>query len=254
MATWTDDPCQSTFLSLWIDCCRWAPCEAWALRRHEIFTPVGNFDAEWAAAPAAVKRCLALAYEALVAGGLAVGSVLTDPTGMVRAEGRNHAYDDGPGGGPLRGTPLAHAEMNALGAARTEWDLSVLTLWSTQEPCSMCAAAAAFTGVGTVRYLAPDPWALASGNDGSSGVAGMEQQPWLVAANVMFLRSVSAAARGPEEPATVARCRAMEPETVAVHDSLPPGLPAARSAEAWLESLWPAIGDAATARRLRMDG
>lgn len=61
-----------------------------------MFANVGNFDAEWAAAPEVVRRCLALAYEALVPGGLAVGSVLTDPTGTVRAEGRNHAYDDGP--------------------------------------------------------------------------------------------------------------------------------------------------------------
>jgi hypothetical protein len=27
----------------------------------------------------------------------------------------------------------------------------------------MCAAAAAFLEIGTVRHLAPDPWALASG-------------------------------------------------------------------------------------------
>ncbi|MFE6781496.1 nucleoside deaminase [Streptomyces sp. NPDC057680] len=223
------------------------------VRRCERLADVGNFHAEWAAAPEAVRRCLALAYEALAAGGLAVGSVLTDPTGRVRAEGRNHAYDDGPGGGPLRGSPLAHAEMNALGAARTDWDLSVLTLWSTQEPCHMCTAAAAFTGVGEVRYLAPDPWALASGNDGSSGVAGMDQQPWLVVANAMFLRSVSVAAQGTEEPATLARCRELEPETAGLHDALPPGLPVARSVEDWLAGLWHAIGDAATARRLRVE-
>ncbi|MGW3585661.1 hypothetical protein ACWDM8_30550 [Streptomyces rubiginosohelvolus] len=144
--------------------------------------------------------------------------------------------------------------MNALGAARTDWDLSALTLWSTQEPCSMCTAAAAFTGVGTVRYLAPAPWALASGNDGSSGVAGMDHQPWLVAANLMFLRSVSAAVQGAEEPATITRCRELEPETVGLQDALPPGLPAARNAEAWLEGLLHAIGDAAATRRLRMEG
>lgn len=34
------------------------------------------------------------------------------------AEGRNRAYDDDLGKGPLRGTPLAQAELNALGAAR----------------------------------------------------------------------------------------------------------------------------------------
>ncbi|MGW8768193.1 nucleoside deaminase [Streptomyces sp. NPDC055815] len=213
---------------------------------------VRNFDAEWAAAPEAVKRCLALAYEALVAGGLAVGSVLTDANGTVLAEGRNRAYDDGPGGGPLRGTPLAHAEMNALGAARTDWDLGALTLWSTQEPCSMCTAAAAFTGVGAVRYLAPDPWALASANDGSSGVSGLDRQPWLVAANLMFLRSVSAAARGTEEPLTLRRCRELEPETTGLHDALPPGLPVATTVETWLAELWPVVGDAAVARRRRV--
>ncbi|MFB7357480.1 deaminase [Streptomyces gardneri] len=165
--------------------------------------------------------------------------------------GRNHAYDDAPGGGPLRGTPLAHAEMNALGAARTGWNLSLLSLWSTQEPCSMCTAAAAFTGVGAVRYLAPDPWALAHGSDGSSGVAGMGRQSWLVAANVMFLKSVSSAAQG-AEPATLARCRELEPETVALHDSLPPGLPVATDFESWHAELWPAIGDAATVRRHRV--
>ncbi|MFE7582347.1 nucleoside deaminase [Streptomyces gardneri] len=210
-----------------------------------------SFDAEWAAAPEAVRRCLALAYEALVAGGLAVGSVMTDASGAVLAEGRNHAYDDGPGDGPLRGTPLAHAEMNALGAARTGWDLSLLSLWSTQEPCSMCTAAAAFTGVGAVRYVAPDPWSLAHGSVGSSGVAGMGRQSWLVAANVMFLKSVSSAARG-AEPATLVRCRELEPETVGLHDSLPPGLPAAADFASWLAELWPAIGSAATVRRHRV--
>ncbi|MER8037976.1 deaminase [Streptomyces hydrogenans] len=208
-----------------------------------------NFAQEWAAAPEAVRRCLALAFEALTAGGLAVGAALVDATGAVRAEGRNRAYDDGPGAGPLRGTPLAHAEMNALGAARTAWDLGGMTLWSTQEPCAMCAAAAAFTGVGAVTYLAPDPWALATGNDGSSGVAGAGRPEWLVAANLMFLRSVSAAAPGPGEPETLRRCRDLEPETAALHDSLPPGLPPDGPVEAWLADLWPGVLAAATARR-----
>ncbi|MFI0591595.1 deaminase [Streptomyces griseus] len=115
---------------------------------------------------------------------------------VILAEGRNHAYDTGPGNGPLRGTPLAHAELNALGSARTEWDLGATTLWSTQEPCSMCSAAASFTGVGAVRYLAPDPWALATGNEGSSSGTCVTGGGWLVAANVMFLKSVSEAAEG----------------------------------------------------------
>jgi hypothetical protein len=65
-------------------------------------------------------------------GGLAVGAVITDAGGAVIPEGRNRAYD--PPGGPdaLEGTPLAHAEMNAFAAVRTERDLAGCTLLSTQ--------------------------------------------------------------------------------------------------------------------------
>ncbi|MEV6953197.1 nucleoside deaminase [Streptomyces sp. NPDC051183] len=218
-----------------------------------------DFYTAWRAAPPAVRRSLALAYEALTAGGLAVGAVLADPAGAVLSEGRNEAYEDGPGPGagsapgpgagpgPLRGTPLAHAEMNALGAARTAWDLGAAVLWSTQEPCGMCAAAARFTGVGEVRYLAPDPWALAGGSPeatASRACGGV----WLPAANVMFLRSVAVAATGPAEPRILTRHRAAEPETAALHDLVPAGLPTAPSVEAWLEPLWPHLARAAAAR------
>ncbi|QXQ96624.1 nucleoside deaminase [Streptomyces sp. WY228] len=173
---------------------------------------------------------------------------------VILAEGRNQAYDTGAGNGPLRGTPLAHAELNALGSARTEWDLGATTLWSTQEPCSMCSAAASFTGVGAVRYLAPDPWALATGNEGSSSGTCVTGGGWLVAANAMFLKSVSEAAEGGEEPATLARNRLLEPETAHLHDGLPPGLPAFPSVRVWLSEAWPGIIEATAVRRLRTGG
>ncbi|MBT2447619.1 nucleoside deaminase [Streptomyces sp. ISL-43] len=242
-----------------------------------------DFDSAWRAVPEPVRRALALAYESLAAGGLAVGAVLTDADGKVIAEGRNEAYEDGPGTGPLRGTPLAHAEMNALGAARTGWDLGAATLWSTQEPCAMCAAAAGFTGVGRVRYLAPDPWALAGGFDGepvagppgtqgeseaSPGESGMPgdsgtarpwresgtgpgAHAWLLTANAMFLRCVAMAATGPGEPRILTHHRTTEPETTALHDSLPAGLPTAASVEDWLRPLWTGVTELAAARRRR---
>ncbi|CAM5445061.1 tRNA-specific adenosine deaminase [Streptomyces avidinii] len=247
-----------------------------------------DFDTAWRTAPAAVRRALALAYEALAAGGLAVGAVLTNADGKVIAEGRNEAYEDGPvsasagastggpaagpgagpvrghgggpdsasvggpGNGPLRGTPLAHAEMNALAVARTGWDLGAVTLWSTQEPCSMCAAAAEFTGVGRVRFLAPDPWALAYGHADGSG-ADPGGQEWLLVANAMFLRSVVLAASpdSPEEPRILTHHRAAEPETEAFHGTLPAGPPTAASLEDWLRPHWFALAGLATARRLR---
>ncbi|MFG2618113.1 nucleoside deaminase [Streptomyces sp. NPDC048507] len=214
----------------------------------------GEFGLVWRSAPEAARRALALAHEALTAGGLAVGAVLTDPAGAVLAEGRNEAYEAGPGTGPLRGTPLAHAEMNALGAARTEWSLAATTLWSTHEPCAMCAAAAEFTGVGEVRYLAPDPWALAGGAAGASGavLSGAGDGVWLIAANVMFLRSVRVAAPGPAEPEILVRHRALEPETAALHDAVPPGLPGAGPVRDWLAGLWPELARAARARAARV--
>ncbi|MGE7389432.1 deaminase [Streptomyces sp. NPDC004126] len=215
----------------------------------------GEFGTAWRSAPEAVRRALELAHAALAAGGLAVGAVLTDPAGRVLAQGRNEAYEppgEGPGAGPLRGTPLAHAEMNALGAARTGWDLGSATLWSTQEPCAMCAAAAGFTGVGAVRYLAPDPWALAEGCDGASGAEPVGDPVWLLAANVMFLRSVAVAAAGPAEPAILSHHRAVEPETAALHDAVPAGLPAPGSAGVWLAGLWPLLAPAARARTARV--
>jgi tRNA(Arg) A34 adenosine deaminase TadA len=140
---------------------------------------VDDFAAAWAALDPAPRRALELAYAALVAGGLPVGSVLADDAGGIVAEGRNRAYD--PPGGPevLQGTPLAHAELNVLAAVPTDRELGRDTLWSTHEPCSMCAAAAAFTGVGTVRYVAPDPWAVAAkvGVDSPTVTGNAQRQP-----------------------------------------------------------------------------
>lgn len=79
-----------------------------------------EFTAAWQRLAPAARRCLELAHRCLRDGGLAVGAVLTDEAGAVVAEGRNRAYDPRGGDDVLQGTPLAHAEMNALARARTE--------------------------------------------------------------------------------------------------------------------------------------
>ncbi|WP_078851331.1 hypothetical protein [Streptomyces sp. NRRL S-237] len=92
--------------------------------------------------------------------------VLADTAGEVSAPvlsgGRSEAYEDGRHG-PVHCTPPAHAETNALGAARKACDLGAATLRSTHEPCAMCEAAARFAEVRQVRYRSPDPWAPAGG-------------------------------------------------------------------------------------------
>jgi putative NADH-flavin reductase len=47
-------------------------------------------------------------------GGLPVGAVVMGSGGEVVAEGRNRAYDPPGGDDRLQGSPIAHAEMNAL--------------------------------------------------------------------------------------------------------------------------------------------
>jgi len=218
------------------------------------------------------KRSLQLAHASLVAGGLACGAAITDVSGVVFAEGRNRAYDRPGGTDALQGTPLAHAEMNALAAVSTYRDLSICTLWSSQQPCSMCTAAATFTGVGTIRYVAPDPWAIAAGHSRSSRGAAADSAPavegdkspvvvgpidddrWMIAANVMFLLSI-ALQRGLDHP-TIVRNTELEPDTVAIVRRVLEAKPSAEllaSADAFLARWWSAISRAAehrTATRL----
>jgi tRNA(Arg) A34 adenosine deaminase TadA len=167
-----------------------------------------------------IRRCLELAYEALRAGGLACGSVLVAADGAVVAEGRNHAYDPISGSDVIEGSPVAHAEINVLARVPTARDLGADTLWSSQEPCSMCTAAAAFIGVGAIAFVAHDPWALATDQsraqrtkapEGADGppVSGPAPEPWRTIANVLFILSI-AATRGADH-ATVVRSRTLDP-------------------------------------------
>ena len=151
------------------------------------------------------------------AGGLPCGSAVVDISGAVLARGRNHAYDPPTGSDILEGTPLAHAEMNAIARLDTARDLSTDVLWSTQQPCAMCTAAIEFCGLGTTRYLAADP-AFLAGDDPRAGVVAdptvehPELTSWALLANALFLQA--ALARGNHE--RIERNQSHEPEMVAL--------------------------------------
>jgi tRNA(Arg) A34 adenosine deaminase TadA len=201
---------------------------------------------EWQQAPVGVRRSLELAHQALRVGGLPVGAAILDDSAHVIAEGRNHCYDPQSSDDPLQGTPLAHAEMNALARIPTGTDLAVCTLWSTHRPCTMCIAACAFTGVGEVHFLAPDP------SEADASDPEDVDDRWAVLANVLFLEGISRYS-GPDAP-IIGRAWLREPETAALLSSVGPILFASLDLGTGLAGVWPMIEAAALARAERRRG
>lgn len=121
------------------------------------------------------RVCFELAWEACAAGSVGVGAVVTDAAGTIVAAGRNHIGERDAPPGRLANTPLAHAEVNAL-AGIPLGDYSEHTLYTSLEPCVLCAGATVMAGVGTVRYAAPDP--LFEGCDGLATLNPWVSQRW----------------------------------------------------------------------------
>lgn len=119
-------------------------------------------DEGWYRLPEHWRLALRQAWAAYRAGTIPVGAVVVDPHGIVAAEARNRVFDvDAPPVGQLAGSLLAHAEMNALaqiGAVRST-ESEGWAVFSTLEPCAMCAGAirVSFRGRITVGYASEDP-------------------------------------------------------------------------------------------------
>ena len=101
--------------------------------------------------PEPMRRALDLAAEAAADGEVPVGAVVT-LDGKIIGEGRNAP----------RGTydPTAHAEIVALRAAAQSIGRSRLDgciLWSTLEPCAMCAGAIVVARISSLVFAADDP-------------------------------------------------------------------------------------------------
>ena len=206
----------------------------------------GGSHSGWDQLEPPFRRCLELAHGTLRAGGLAVGSVITDTNGTIVAEGRNRAYDPITGTDPLEGTPLAHAEMNALARLTTSQDPDGLTIWTTHRPCSMCAAAIAFVGIAHVRAIAADP-------SDPAPIIEVVDDAWVVLASTMFLLGPLLRG-GPDHPIVRAN-RDLEPETVelALLCAADPqrGLMREASTGDAIDAIWPRLQRAAEGRRTR---
>jgi tRNA(adenine34) deaminase len=106
-----------------------------------------------------MRRALAEAERASVAGDVPVGCVVLGPDGAVLATGHNARE--------AAGDPTAHAEVVALRAAAAalgSWRLTGCTLVVTLEPCTMCAGALVLARVDRLVFGAFDPKAGAVGS------------------------------------------------------------------------------------------
>ncbi len=161
-------------------------------------------------------------------------------------------YDPTTGTDPLEGTPLAHAEMNALARLATDCEPAEFTIWSTQQPCSMCAAAISFVGIHHVIAVARDPSDPTRPTD--EVFDEVLDDVWVVLATVMFLMGPLRVG-GADHPMVRANAQ-LEPEAVALalrstataDDPLTDG----RSLAVALRAMWGDFQVAAATRRNRI--
>lgn len=99
-----------------------------------------------------MRVALAEAELAMSAGDVPVGAIVVDAAGLILSSARNRreAEQD----------PTAHAEVEALRAASRRtgaWRLAGMTVYTTLEPCPMCAGALVNARVARVVYGCSDP-------------------------------------------------------------------------------------------------
>lgn len=105
-----------------------------------------------------MRRALELARASALADEVPVGAVVV-VNGRIAGEGRNRsigAFD-----------PTAHAELNAIRAAceaERNYRLTEAVLYTTLEPCAMCAGAIVHARIARVVIAAKDPKAGAAGS------------------------------------------------------------------------------------------
>ena len=96
------------------------------------------------------------AWASWCSGNFGIGAVLVEPdTGEIVTRGHNRVSGRPTEPGQLAGNFMAHAEMNALAALR-RFHAEGLHLYTTLEPCVMCAGTSLMMRVDHVHYAATD--------------------------------------------------------------------------------------------------
>jgi tRNA(adenine34) deaminase len=123
-------------------------------RRDRLARRLAAFESDPAAFPddELGKRVCEVALAAADAGNYGVGAVLVDASGAVVLEAGNRVFEPG-------FASDGHAEMalvSRLERERPDLAPAALTLLVSLEPCPMCYTRLKLSGIGRVRYLAPD--------------------------------------------------------------------------------------------------
>jgi tRNA(adenine34) deaminase len=106
-----------------------------------------------------MRLALAEARLADAAGDVPIGAIVLDPAGLLIGRGHNQRESTA--------DPTAHAEVTAIRDAaqhRGSWRLDGCTIFSTLEPCTMCAGAIVLARLDRLVYGAVDPKAGAVGS------------------------------------------------------------------------------------------
>ncbi len=120
----------------------------------------GTIHSVWETLSEPWRACVDLAWEAYRADSLPIGAVVADADGRVLAVGRNRIHERSGPAGVVFGHDLAHAELNALlSFDHSANDPRACVLYTTTEPCPLCAGATRMTGMGELRYASREPWA-----------------------------------------------------------------------------------------------
>lgn len=99
-----------------------------------------------------LRRAIELAREARADGRHPFGSLIVNQRSEVVVEARNNAVLP-------KGDPTQHAELVAckdVAPLLSLEELATCTLYTSTEPCAMCAGAIYWTGIGRVVYALPE--------------------------------------------------------------------------------------------------
>lgn len=113
-------------------------------------------ETSWACLSEPWQMAFQEAWESFRSGSAGVGAVVTNAENAVVATGRSRVFDEPNGTAPLAGTWMAHAEMNALALLGRD-TCDGHTLYTTFEPCVMCAATIRMYRMPKVLYATADP-------------------------------------------------------------------------------------------------